>query len=372
VGLEDEVSENRQNIRSDGYTMSIGEFLNLYRDREIQIAPEFQRLFRWNIEKQSRLIESLLLDIPIPPVFVAQREDGVWEVVDGLQRLSTILGFVGALRDEETGEPKPPTRLVKTRYLPSLEGVTFDQGSPVLPPALRMQLKRARIDFRILLRESDDRVKYELFDRLNSGGEPTSPQEVRTALVLMADREFYSWLDAIRSEENVNESLALTERQLSEQYDLELIVRFLVWDHSTENELRAFSDVDSFLTQRILDLAKDGDFDRVAVGTRARGVFEVVSALGPNTFRKYDSRRGRTVGAFSVSAFEAATLGIAANLDAWLALSVSERAERLTACAQALWEDAEFVKSSGAGVRATTRTPKMRPVGARIFIPAGQ
>lgn len=82
VSLQDEVDSNRRNIRSDGYTMSIGEAANMYRDREIVITPEYQRLFRWTIEQQSRLIESILLDIPLPPIFVAQREDGVWEVVD--------------------------------------------------------------------------------------------------------------------------------------------------------------------------------------------------------------------------------------------------------------------------------------------------
>ena len=70
--------------------MSIGEMINLYKDDELEVHPEFQRFFRWDEEQKSKLIESLLLGIPIPPIFVAQKLNGRWDVIDGQQRLSTI------------------------------------------------------------------------------------------------------------------------------------------------------------------------------------------------------------------------------------------------------------------------------------------
>src|SRR5690606_18180853 len=146
MSIEAEITEHRRSIRSDSYQMSIGEVLNLYRDHEIRIRPEFQRLFRWPLEKQSKLIESILLDIPLPPVFVSQAEDSVWEVVDGLQRLSTILSFVGELRDEAKDEVLAPSQLTRTKYIPSLEGITYE----ALPQAVKIQFKRSRLDFRIL------------------------------------------------------------------------------------------------------------------------------------------------------------------------------------------------------------------------------
>src|SRR5262249_30131097 len=100
--------------------MSIGELANMYRDGDLDIHPAFQRFFRWDANQKSRWIESLLLGIPTPSVFVAQRKDGVWDVVDGLQRLSTIFEFMGILRDDK-GQLKPPLVLEGTRYLPSLE-----------------------------------------------------------------------------------------------------------------------------------------------------------------------------------------------------------------------------------------------------------
>jgi hypothetical protein len=88
MALEDEISKARKEIHSDGYDMSIGELINLYRDNELIIQPEFQRLFRWEDHHKTRFIESLLLGIPIPPIFVYQDENGRWELIDGLQRLS--------------------------------------------------------------------------------------------------------------------------------------------------------------------------------------------------------------------------------------------------------------------------------------------
>ncbi|QWZ07817.1 DUF262 domain-containing protein [Nocardioides panacis] len=363
MSLEAEIDRNRQSIRSDGYAMSIGEVLNLYRDEEIRIRPEFQRLFRWPIEMQARLIESILLDIPLPTIFVAQAEDGVWEVVDGLQRLSTILLFMGELRDEVSKEHMPPSTLVKTKYLPALEGMLYTE----LPQSIKLQLKRARLDFRILLRESDDAVKYELFDRLNSGGMATSPQEVRTALVIMRDPTFHLWLQDLRNLESLQNTVAITDRQLAEQYDLELLVRFLVYRESAPEALSSFADIDSFLTERLLEIASDDTFDRDGNDSIVRTVFDVIWSLGPEAFRKFDAVKGKTVGAFSVSAYEAVTSGVATNLDSWIKVPEAQREALLRERVQALWSDSEFLRHSGAGIRATTRAPKMPAVGARIF-----
>jgi len=369
MSLEEEVERSRQNIRSDGYMMSIGEVTNLYRDNEIVISPEFQRLFRWSVEQQSRLIESIFLDIPLPPIFVAQRDDGIWEVVDGLQRLSTILKFMGILRNEGTDQIQPATVLFRTKYLPSLEGATYESGPNELSPLLKISFKRARLDFRILLRESDDRVKFELFDRLNSGGAPTSAQEVRSAQLLMINAPFYQWVDGLRRHPDYIECVPVTERQIGEQYDLELVIRYFVLSGIPERELRSFADIDTLLSDRILAFATDEKFDIVAKGEEFEKLFAVLNSFGPSVFRKYDERRQRPIGAFSVSAYEAVTLGVAKHLEEWAVMGDPDRVDRLQECVRALWSDKEFTKNSGAGVRATQRVPKMGAIGRRIFKP---
>ncbi len=139
---------------------------------------------------------------------------------------------------------------------------------------------------------------------------------------------------------------------------------------SSDEQLRAFADVDSFLTESILAMARSASFDRPAAERQIVDIFGIVSALGPDAFRKYDARRGKTVGAFSVSAYEAMTLGISQNLSLWMEVDPGLRAEQLASCAQRLWADTEFLRYSGAGIRATTRAPKMGPVGRRVVIPA--
>src|SRR4051794_12792401 len=119
--LQDQVDRQRREIHTDAYSQSISEWISLYENNEIDIHPEFQRFFRWTLLQKTKLIESILLGIPIPPIFVSQRDDGVWDVVDGLQRLSTIYQFVGILRNED-GSRVDPLILEGTPYLPKLEG----------------------------------------------------------------------------------------------------------------------------------------------------------------------------------------------------------------------------------------------------------
>ena len=99
--LFEQVEASRKEIRADRMDMSFGEIMNMYDEGELIISPEFQRAFRWGRDKQTKFIESLILGIPIPPIFVAETKGNVWELVDGLQRISTVLSFFGKLNDRE-------------------------------------------------------------------------------------------------------------------------------------------------------------------------------------------------------------------------------------------------------------------------------
>ncbi|UOG40021.1 DUF262 domain-containing protein (plasmid) [Leptospira noguchii] len=88
--LEKFISDKKKEYRTDSYPMSIGEIMSMYQAGELIIDPDFQRFFRWTPQQKTNLIESILLGIPIPSIFVYQREDGKRELVDGLQRVSTV------------------------------------------------------------------------------------------------------------------------------------------------------------------------------------------------------------------------------------------------------------------------------------------
>ena len=170
--LQSEIDRYREQIRLDYYSMSIGEWISLYEQHDIEIIGESPLRFRWSDSQKTKLIESILLGIPIPAIYVYQRQDGIWEVIDGLQRLSTIYQFVGILKDKG-GNLIAPLTLQTTEYLPSLLGkiwkdIENPQGSPQgLTPEQRVLIKKAKIDVQIVLEGSNNQFKYDLFQRLN-------------------------------------------------------------------------------------------------------------------------------------------------------------------------------------------------------------
>lgn len=124
--LKEEIEEAKRSVSTDTVQITIGEVSNMYTSKELNILPDFQRLFRWTNERKSNFVESILIGIPIPPVFVYENEDGTWELIDGLQRISTLLEFMGVLKDVDTGDVRR-SRLQKTKYLPSMQGLVWEE-----------------------------------------------------------------------------------------------------------------------------------------------------------------------------------------------------------------------------------------------------
>jgi len=369
MGLQQEIDLARKDIRTDAYSISIGEWISIYEKGEIDIHPEFQRFFRWTEYQKSRLIESIFLGIPIPQIFVAQRTDGVWDVVDGLQRLSTIYQFAGILKDED-GRKIEPLVLEATKYLPSLKNHKWDDPhdpSHSLDASQRLLIKRVSIGVSIILRESEQMAKYELFQRLNTGGSLLSDQEVRNAILVMINREFYHWLREISRDTSFMECAAVSDRAADEQYDMELALRFLIFRQMSNTEFKKLGDLGDFLTDKAATIAEDKTYDREEATCALRNTFSILhQELGSDAFRRYDPTRQRFVGGFSVSAFEAVTLGVDHN---YKAIQKRKNRLRLRDKVQEIWSDPEFTDNSGTGVRASTRLPKIVPYGRRHFRP---
>lgn len=362
MGLQDEIDVKSTVIRTDSYQMSIGELINLYKVNELDLHPEFQRFFRWSPSQKARLIESLLLNIPLPPIFVSQRRDGVWDVVDGLQRLSTIFEFVGILVNAD-GEIVEPLVLEETKYLPSLKGKKWeDDADPdnSFTPAQRMYIKRARIDAKIILKESDEIGKYELFQRLNTGGTSLSDQEVRNCILLMENPELYRWLRQLSQDMNYKECVVLTDRATEEQYDIELVLRFVIFRTMQDDQLKRIGDLNDFLTSKMLDISNLEQEENAFKQT-----FRLLNeTLGSNSFRKYDFNNNRFTGGFLVSAFEVITLGIGYHYDKYQG-GLPDLVDKLLS----IWKDPRFTISAGSGVRASTRIPKTIELGRGLFKP---
>ncbi|MDD4331635.1 MAG: DUF262 domain-containing protein, partial [Methanosarcinaceae archaeon] len=169
------VTLTRNSLSTDRLDMSFGEIMSMYERDEIIINPDFQRLFRWSIPQQTRFIESLLLGIPIPPIFVAEDKNGKWELVDGLQRVSTVLSFFGILK---TSSEKNKWTLSKGELIEYLENYNCD----TIPLKINLNIKRAICRIEIVKWNSKMDMRYELFNRLNTGGSPLTEQEIRNCI----------------------------------------------------------------------------------------------------------------------------------------------------------------------------------------------
>ena len=346
--------------------MSVGELISVYKDRELDMHPEFQRFFRWTKRQKSRFIESLLLGIPVPSFFVSQKPDGSWDVVDGLQRLSTILQLTGDLRSEDDTLVEPLV-LEETAYLPALEGKSWSSDDPdsELPQSAKLKIKRARLDLKIVMNTSDESAKYELFQRLNTGGSWAVAQEVRNCLLIMLNRSFYDWFADLGQDEHFRRCLPLSDRMLEERYDLELVTRFLALRSIGTTLLKRIGDLGTFLTDRIVDFARSDQFDRTTEGRAFRDTFQWLDArLGEDAFKKFDPTKDRSLGPVLISVFEVMAVGIGHRAHVEGGRPTQERIGEVH---RSLWENAEFLKSTGSGIKAAGRIPVTVTMGRRFF-----
>ncbi|MEU5805598.1 DUF262 domain-containing protein [Streptomyces sp. NPDC047718] len=374
MGLQEEIVQRSREIHTDRYSMAINEALSMYENADLEIHPEFQRIFRWGLQQQSRLIESVFLGIPIPPIFVAARKDGVWDVVDGVQRLSTLFRFMGALR-KDGGEIDTPDPLVAGDYLKSLEGVIWsDAEAPSgggsytpLSDAQQRFFKRARLDFQIVEHTSDEQAKFDLFQRLNSGAH-LSEQEARNCLAVMLDPTFFKWLQELAAMPDFQQTVSISERQEEEAYGVELALRYLSIVTAERSDLTGLADVGEFLTSRMRGFIDSEEFDRDFERKRFIDIFGWLNeALGESSFKRYDIAKSRYSGRFTVSAFESVTAGLALNYGQWKRLDGGARPKLLQQRVQAVWGDETFQSRTGAGKSADLRIPHMFEVGQRVF-----
>jgi len=201
--------------------MSLETVASMVENGAIDTQPAYQRRERWSPKRQSALIESFLLNIPIPPVYLAEEEYGKYTVIDGKQRLSTIRRF---MRNEFA--------LTELEKFDELTGVFFDQ----LPQAPKNALLiRPYVRVITLLKQSDPDLKYEVFERLNTGGEALFPQEIRNAAFR---GPFNDLLFDLSGSHFLRQQLKITkenEPAFLQMQDVEYVLRFFTMQSEWEN-----------------------------------------------------------------------------------------------------------------------------------------
>lgn len=189
---------------------------DLIKDRSIDLSPEYQRRFRWDDVKKSKLIESFLMNVPVPPVFLNEDAYGEYSVIDGKQRLNAIADFF-----------KGKFQLKGLVVFKEINGKTFDELPLQLQTVLRTRPTMRAV---IILRQSDKDVKYVVFQRLNTGGAQLNPQEIRNSTFpgpfnnLILELSEYRKFHALLGIKNKDKSAIYKEMR-----DAELVLRYFTF-----------------------------------------------------------------------------------------------------------------------------------------------
>lgn len=214
----------RLNIETHDYPIKV--IVDMIKEDDIILRPQYQRDFVWDRTKSSLLIESVLLNIPLPPIYLAQEDDGTLSVIDGLQRLHTFLDFY---------ENKFPLRKLEGEGLVDLNKLTYLGLQKNFPKAKRI-LDRGNIRTITVSKDSDPDIKYDIFERLNSGSVKLNDQEIRNCIfhgslnsTIMGTydviKQAYAY-NGLRHNKILQEAMNLSEAHLR-YLDAETVIRIL-------------------------------------------------------------------------------------------------------------------------------------------------
>lgn len=196
-------------IQNSDFSLSV--MREMIQSGAVDVDPHYQRRDRWPRLKQSRLIESFILNVPVPPIFLSEHEYGSYSVIDGKQRLTAINQFLGGEFALDGLESFPELNGLKFRDLPK-----EIQNGLIMRPYLRVTT---------LLNQSDPELTYEVFLRLNTGGESLTAQEIRNVAY---DGPFNAGLVTASTNELLVRALKLKSgRPSKDMSDVEMVLRFL-------------------------------------------------------------------------------------------------------------------------------------------------
>ncbi len=305
--IEQQISERIGEVRTDSFDMSFGEIVNLHENKELIIQPEYQRLFRWSDHQKSQLIESILLELPVPQIFVIENQDGVFELIDGLQRISSVIQFLSP-----TSLEMSPLRLSGCSLIPALESKSIDD----LPLSLKLRVKRSTIHMVVIRKQSQPFLRYEMFKRLNTGGANLGPQEIRNCSARMFGQrgiEFYEFLvELAKSESFAQCACYLPDPILEQKGDEELVLRYLATKNASDHFKGSVRDwLDAYMETILLSYVS---FPYDKERTEFLRVFKcALEKLGETAFVRF--RDNKPVGSLAPAYFEAISVAIQRTLE---------------------------------------------------------
>lgn len=223
MDVEAQLKAERRKVDVATHNFSVRELVRMMSDGELNVAPEYQRKFRWTQAGESAFIESVFLGLPIPPIFVATNVGFQWEVVDGLQRLSTLMHFLADnTEDLSIVNRQESLMLVGLEKLSELNGKTAKD----IPRDLQVYFGRQPLQVVSLTDKSDLQVRFDVFERLNKGAVALSSQEVRACVYR---GEFNGFLEELSEDPSLNALLKLQDTKKHDGTKAEQVLKFFAY-----------------------------------------------------------------------------------------------------------------------------------------------
>jgi hypothetical protein len=220
--LSEQLDNQRRKVDFDTYDISVRQLISMFETKAIDVAPVYQRQFRWDNLKRSHLVESVFLGVPVPSLFMAANRDGTWELVDGVQRLSTLIQFAGSEEARRKLKLDAPLRLDGLDKLSASNGLTFS----ALPESLQLHFLHRPIKVITLSDKSDLVVRFDLFERLNTGGVALTNQEIRECIYR---GRFADFLETMAKNSGFRKVVRLTQIQEKDGTREECVLRFFAF-----------------------------------------------------------------------------------------------------------------------------------------------
>ena len=313
-------------IRTEGRTVQ--DILRRIHRGQYLMDPEFQRDFIWDEAKQSKLIESVLMRIPLPVFYLAEDDDGTMVVVDGLQRLTTFDRFLYG-----------DTRL-RLPDRPELDGKLFGQ----LSPKLQNRIEDCYLTLYLIDPKVPDRARLDIFERVN-GGVPLTRQQMRNTLYMGEATRF------LRVESKTDLFLKATGRSLNwrTMRDREFVNRFCGFQLLEVDEYRG--EMDDFLgdTLKLMNTLEPWDLERLSSQFHT-GLTNNLEVFGTHAFRKhFEGQTRRSV--INASLWDVMVTGLS-RIEPWV---VEAEANRLRDYFHMLMFDQEFISAITSGTNDTRR-----------------
>ena len=289
--LSTQLSDQRRKVDFDSYDITVQQLLMMVEEGAIDVAPVYQRQYRWEPVNRCRFIESILLGIPIPSLFMATNANGTWELVDGVQRLSTLVHFAGSDAARARLSIRAKLSLANLEKLPDFVG-EFES----LPKSVQLHFLHRPIKVTTLSDKSDMVVRFDLFERLNTGGIALTDQEIRACIYRGAFNQF---LEESAKDKNFRALVHVPAAKQGDGTREEFVLRFFAFLHGYKKFEHS---VVGFLNEYMREASQSFDY------TKNETIFRETMGLLHKTLPE-GITRGRRI--TPVNLFEAVAVGAA-------------------------------------------------------------